>query len=129
MLSVRKKELFTNGLAGITCILMSVLDFFANKDILACIWFAIIVVIYVIAYIYQGKVKNEPWDELATENYAKARRFTLLFVELTLLIYTMIFIIGHFQVAIKPSHILFYYGAIKLVQTGTFLYYDSHIVE
>ena len=129
MLSVRKEELLTNGLVGLAGILFSVLNFFADKDSLACISFAVIVFLYAGAYYYRRKVKNEPWDELTVENYAKARRLTLLFVELTLLIWTVLCIIGHLRVTISASHILFYYGSIKLVQTGAFLYFESHITE
>lgn len=91
--------------------------------------FAFIIAAYVASFIYRRKVKSEPWDELTIKNYADARRLTLFFVELTLLIWAIICIMGQFQVTIKAHHILFYYGCIKLVQTGSFLYYDSHSVE
>lgn len=129
MLSVRKQEVLQNGLIGIACILISILDFFSNKDILAMILLIIIVFAYIVVHIYQSKVKNEPWDELTIENYANARRITLYFVEFTLLIWAIICIIGRFHILIRASHILFYYGAIKLVQIVAFLYYDSHIIE
>ena len=129
MLSVRKQEILQSGLIGIACILISVLDFFIHKDILACILLLIVVFVYIAIHIYQSKVKNEPWDELTTKNYANARRITLYFVEFTLLILAIICIIGGFHIAIGASHILFYYGAIKIVQTVAFLYYDAHIME
>lgn len=125
MLSVRKEELLSNGLIGIACVLFSLLDFFTNRDILAYVTFAIIIVVYAAAYIYRGKAQHEPWDEFTTENYANARRITLLFVEFTLLVWGIICIFGQLQVPIKACHILLYYGAIKLVQTGAFLYFDS----
>lgn len=129
MLSVRKQELLQNGPIGIACILMSVFEFFSNKDILSLILLITIILVYITSHIYQSKVKNEPWDELTTKNYANARRITLYFVEFTLLIWAIICIIGQFHITIRASHILFYYGAIKLVQTAAFLYYDSHSVE
>lgn len=35
MVSVRKEELLTNGLMGIACTLISILDFFTFKDLWA----------------------------------------------------------------------------------------------
>lgn len=127
MLSVRKEELLSDGLIGIVSVLVSVMDWFTNKELLACILLAFIVVIYVAVYIYQARAKKEPWDELTRENYANARRITLLFVEITLLIWAIICLAGHFQVTLKASHILFYYGMVKLVQTGAFLCYDAGV--
>lgn len=129
MLSVRKQEVLQNGVIGIVCVLISVLEFFTNKDLWAMILLISMILIYVVAYIYRSKVKNEPWDELTTKNYANARRLTLYYVEFTLLIWSIICIIGRFHVPIKASNLLFYYGTIKLVQTVAFLYYDSHIME
>lgn len=129
MLSVRKEEVLTNGLLGITCMIFSILDFFTYKDILACIVFPVIVVVYIAGYVYRRRRQNEPWDEMASAHYARARRITLLFVEFTLLIWGLICVTGHFHPTIRASHLMFYYGTIKLVQTGAFLYYDSHITE
>lgn len=129
MVSVRKEEMLTNGLMGIACTLISILDFFTFKDIWVSVFFVIIVILYAAGVIYRKKFKKEPWDELTTDNYAKARRITLSFVELTLPTLAIICILGHLQIVLKSSHILFYYGMIKLVQTAAFLYYDTHVVE
>lgn len=85
-------------------------------------FFVIIVVLYAVGVIYRKKLKKEPWDELTINNYAKARRITLSFVELTLPTLAVICILGHLQVVLKSSYILLYFGFIKLVQTAAFLY-------
>lgn len=129
MLSVRKQEILQNGMIGAVCIIFSVINWFTDRDLLAVIVLGLIILMSLASFVYQRKNKQEPWDELTVHNYAVARRITLFYVEATLLIWTIMCVLLHVQVTIEASHILFYYGSIKLVQTGSFLYNDSHIVE
>lgn len=126
MLSVRKEELLSEGLMGIVMVAMGAGNFFSERDLITGAILGIYIFLWIATFLYKKHCGREPWDELTKENYAKARKFTLHFIEIALLICIMLCIIFHPSIMITAGMMMLICGIIKLIQTGAFLYYDSH---
>ena len=124
MLSVRKREMLSNGVTGINLIAVGVVCLLPVREWLTMIVMGIYFISLICVHLYIRHCKREPWDELARENHSKAIRLTLLFIELALLLYGMVDIIFKVSVTINTGTIFLLFGIIQLVQTLMFLYFD-----
>ena len=86
--------------------------------------FGAIILILMTISIIARRMKSEPWDEMAARNYAKARRITMNFLEIVMLICGVFFLLFHVNIVIGFELPLFALGCIYFIQTSAFVFID-----
>lgn len=129
MISVRKMEVLSSGLNGLTCIATGIIGLLTTNSIIPTILLIIIVFGNLGKTFILKKCKTEVWDELASQNYAQASKITLLYIQLMILVLAIICIIWSVDVILNDSILIILAGSIDILKVCVFLHKEMKITE
>ncbi len=125
MLSLRKKEILTTGLSGLSLLILGfcfLFDF--NKLILAFLLIFLIVTFVLSSYLIK-KSKTDTLDELANHNFQLAQSVTSSLTNLLIVILIFLFLTFDFSITLNSANLSIFFGITLILKTLIFVALES----
>ena len=122
-ITVVKKELLTDCATYGSSLAMGILSTFQTESPIVIVIGAALLVI-MLASFFLRRIKTDPWDEMTREYYNKARKFTLLVVNLSIMLTGIYLVISRDKIIITSSSILIILGVIGLIQLFSYVWIE-----
>lgn len=128
MVSLAKKELFTEGLCGLILIVLNMLEIFDQKNqhygYVLAIAGGISYILLIISTIIVSIKNTDKIDEMALENYNKVYKCIYYIIFGFLLVSTILFDIFEVTFVLNSSFITLFFGVLILLRSGMFFIYE-----
>ena len=119
-LTIRKREILSDGLIGLGGIIAGILSF-RNADIVSVVVITLVLMGSLTGLLIAKRKINEPWDEMTKMNYANARKQTLWLIISAIIGISCFMILTKATFTIKAGHMMITYGFIIIIQLVFFL--------
>ncbi len=125
MLSLRKKEILTTGLSGLSLIALGFVNSFNENKILSISLLVFIICSFSLSKLYLKKAKSDTWDELANEHYNISQSLTSSIINLIFALLLLSFILFDYELTINYSNLAMFYGSTIIFRVITFVILES----
>ncbi len=125
MISLRKKEVLSTGLSGLSLIALGVANSFNENKILSISLLIFIICSYVLSKRYLKKAQSDTWDELANEHHNIAESLTSSIINLIFALLLLSFIIFDYEITINYSNLAIFCGSTIIFRVLIFVLLES----
>ncbi len=125
MISLRKKEVLTTGLSGLSIIALGVINSFDGNKILTISLLIFLVCSHVLSTRYLKKAQSDTWDELANEHHSLAESLTSSIINLIFILLLFSFVIFDYEITINYSNLAIFYGSTIIFKVLIFVILES----